>query len=100
MASEMFEVRCPCCKAALKVDPETRQVISHVVHEKPPPIEDLQEAVQKLKGEEKKRDQIFRQQVEAEKGHGKALERKFDELLKQAKSEPITKPGLRDIDLD
>jgi hypothetical protein len=56
--------------------------------------------VQKLKGEEQRRDQVFRKQFEAEKSHGKVLEKKFDELLKQAKSEPIGKPGPRDIDLD
>lgn len=100
MAAELFEVLCPCCKTALKVDPETRQVISHKVPEKPPLIDDLKEAVQKLKGEEQKRDQVFRQQFEAEKSHGKVLEKKFDELLKQAKSEPAGKPGIRDIDLD
>ena len=100
MAVELFEVQCPCCKAALKVDPETRHVISHRVPEKPPLIDDLKEAVQKLRGEEQKRDQVFRQQFENEKSHGKVLEKKFDELLKQAKSEPVGKPGIRDIDLD
>ncbi len=100
MAAELFEVRCPCCKAVLQVDAETQLVIAHQPPEKTPPIEDLKEAVEKLKGEEKKRDQIFRQQFEAEKTHGKVLEKKFDQLLKQAKAEPAGKPGIRDIDLD
>jgi hypothetical protein len=100
MASEVFELECPCCKALLKVDAETQAVISHHVPEKPPLIEDLGLAVQKLKGEEQRRDQVFRKQVEAEKAHGKILEKKFEELLKQAKTEPVGKPGIRDIDLD
>ena len=101
MPAGIFEVECPCCKAALKVDPETGSVISHREPVKPPVIEDLQEAVQKLKGAEQKRDQVFRKQVEAEKTHGKVLEKKFEELLKQAKSEPAPKGGgIRDIDLD
>jgi len=53
-----------------------------------------------LKGEEQKREEVFRQQFEAEKSHGKVLSKKFDELLKQAKAEPVGKPGIRDIDLD
>ena len=40
-----------------------------------------------------KRDRI------AEKNKGKVLERKFQELLKKAKEEPLTKP-IKDIDLD
>ena len=100
MAAEVFEILCPCCNALLKVDPETHAVILHKASERPPLIEDLNAAVQKLKGEENKRDQVFRKQVEAEKSHGRVLEKKFDELLKQAKTEPVSKPGLRDIDLD
>ena len=100
MPQQLLPVECPCCKSLLKVDPETGAVISHKAVEKPPPVEDLTLAVEKLKGEEKMRDQLFRKQVEAEKSHGKVLEKKFEELLKQAKSEPAGKPGLRDIDLD
>lgn len=100
MAAELFDVRCPCCDAILKVDPETRAIISHREQEKSPVIEDLGVAVQRLKSEEQKRDQVFRKQFEAEKTHGKVLEKKFDELLKQAKTEPAGKPRVRDIDLD
>ncbi|MBI3667879.1 MAG: hypothetical protein HY236_16885 [Acidobacteria bacterium] len=100
MPADAFEIECPCCKAFLRVDPETRAVILHEAPEKPPVVEDLREAVQKLKGEEGKREQLFRKQVEAEKSHGRVLEKKFEELLKQAKSEPAGKPGIRDIDLD
>ena len=95
-----FDVECPCCKAALKVDPETRAVLSHKAPEKPPVVEDLRDAVQKMRGQEQKRDEVFRKHVQAEKQHGQVLERKFEELLKQAKDAPPEKPGLRDIDLD
>lgn len=37
--------------------------------------------------------------MEAEKEKGKLLERKFQELLKQAKDDPVARPT-RDIDLD
>ena len=102
MTAGLLEVECPCCQAKLKVDPETRAVISHQPPpEKPRAVEDLNAAVQKLKGEEGRRDQLFKDQFEAQKSHGKVLEKKFDELFKQAKSDPTAgKPRVRDIDLD
>ena len=81
MAHGLFEVECPCCNTILKIDPETRAVIAHTVPQKPPAIEDLAAAVAKLKGEAGRRDEVFRKQVEAEKSHGRVLEKKFDELL-------------------
>ena len=39
------------------------------------------------------------QSVEAEKTRGDALSRRFEEALRQAKEEPVTKP-MRDFDLD
>lgn len=84
----------------LKIDPETHAVISHKVPEKPPAVEDLAAAVARLKGEEGRRDELFRKQVETEKSHGKVLSKKFDELLRQAKEKPDLTPPKRDIDLD
>ena len=99
MAQTMFEVACPCCEAILKIDPETRAVIAHTVPGKPLPIEDLAAEVAKLKGAGDRREQLFQKQFEAEKSHGKVLEKKFDELFKRAKADPDTKPRTRDIDL-
>lgn len=100
MPKGLFEVQCPCCQAALKVDPETRAVIAHKIPERPRPIEDLAAEVAKLKGEAGRRDEVFRKQFETEKSHGRVLEKKFDELLKQAKEHPDLTPPKRDIDLD
>ncbi len=100
MAKGMFEVECPCCEATLKIDPETRAVIAHKEKEKPKTIEDLAAAVQRLKGESGRREEVFRKSVEAEKSHAKVLEKKFDELFKQAKENPDLTPPKRDIDLD
>ena len=95
----LFEVECPCCQAILKIDPETRAVIAHTVPVKPKLIEDLAAEVQKLKGEGARREQLFQKSFEAEKSHGKVLEKKFDELFKRAKENPDEKPPTRDIDL-
>ena len=100
MAKAMFDVECPCCQAILKIDPETRAIIAHTVHEKPLPIQDLAAEVAKLKGEGARREQLFQKSFEAEKAHGKVLEKKFDELFKRAKENPDLEPPKRDIDLD
>ena len=100
MAKGMFDVECPCCQATLKIDPETRAVIAHTVHEKPPAIQDLAAEVAKLKGEGARREAVFQKQFEAEKTHGKVLEKKFDELFKRVKENPDAPLPKRDIDLD
>src|SRR5574337_896760 len=93
------KVICPCCQAKLTVDPE----IGVVLHHEPPPKEmhptDLKAAVEELKGEVGRREARFKESMEAEREKGKLLERKFKELLKKAKDEPVARPT-RDIDLD
>ena len=96
----MFELECPCCQTVLKIDPETRAVIAHTVPVKPLPISDLAAEVAKLKGEGARREEVFQKQFEAEKSHGKVLEKKFDELFKRAKESPDTTRPMRDIDLE
>ena len=95
----LFDVECPCCQATLTIDPETRAIIAHTVPEKPKLIDDLATEVAKLKGEGARREQLFQKSFEAEKSHGKVLEKKFDELFKRAKENPDEKPQVRDIDL-
>jgi hypothetical protein len=46
-----------------------------------------------------RREAIFQQSVASERTRGDALSKRFDEALKQARQEPITKPK-RDFDLD
>lgn len=100
MARELFDVKCPCCQAELRIDGDLRAVISHTEHVKPPAIEDLNAAVAKLKGEAGRRDEVFRKSFETEKNQGQVLNRKFDELLKQAKANPEFGKKPRDFDLD
>jgi len=100
MANFMLEIECPCCQAVLKIDVETRAVISHKAPEKPRAVEDLATAVARLKGEGARREEVFRKQFEAEKTHGKVLEKKFDELFKQVKENPDVPPPKREFDFD
>ncbi len=93
-----FEVECPCCKSTLIVDEGLKRVVRHVEPERTD-MPKLDEAHQILAAEKARRDALFQQSVENEKGRGDALSRRFEEALKQAQQEPVTKPK-RDWDLD
>ena len=93
-----IEVLCPCCQSTLIVDVNLRRVIRHVEPERGNKPE-LSEAQRILAEEAARRDALFAQSVESEKTRGDALSKRFDEALKQARSEPITRPT-RDFDLD
>jgi hypothetical protein len=93
-----IEVTCPCCRTTLVVDTNLGRVVSHKEPEsgnKP----EFSEAHRILADEAARREAIFQQSVDSEKTRGDALSRRFEEALKQAKLEPITKPT-RDFDLD
>ena len=96
--SSELEVDCPCCEATLVVDLELKRVVSH----REPEREDkpkLEEAHDILAAEKARRESIFSQSVEDEKGRGDALSKRFEEALKQARKEPVEKP-IRDFELD
>ena len=93
-----IEVTCPCCRSALVVDLNLGRVVSHREPERGDKPE-LNEAERILAAEAARRDALFEQSVAAEKGRGDALARRFEEALKQASGEPITRPT-RDFDLD
>jgi hypothetical protein len=96
----LLVVTCPCCQAELHIDPETSAVIRHQEHVKPPSITDLEAAVQKLKAEPGRREEIFKKSVKDHKSHSDVLSKKFDEMLKIAKENPNEPPPKRDFDFD
>jgi hypothetical protein len=93
-----LEVTCPCCRASLVIDTNLGRVIAHREPERGDKPE-LDEAARILAAEAARREALFEQSVEAEKGRDDALTRRFEEALRQAKQEPITRPD-RDFDLD
>jgi molecular chaperone GrpE (heat shock protein) len=97
--STTIQVACPCCDAILTIDPLLPAVLAHKVPAKPQAVVQLKDAVKHLQEEANRRDDKYQHIAEAEKNKSKLLEAKFQELLKKAKEEPITKP-LKDIDLD
>ena len=98
-SSPTIQVACPCCGATLTIDPFLPAVLDHRLPQKPQAVAELKDAAQVLKEEATRRDEKYHKILEAEKSKVKVLDRKFQELLKKAKEEPLTKP-LKDIDLD
>jgi hypothetical protein len=93
-----LELTCPCCQAVLVVDTNLGRVIEH----RDPPNPDrpeLSDAQRILADQAARREAIFAQSVQDEKTRGDALSRRFEEALREAKKEPITKP-LRGFDPD
>jgi hypothetical protein len=97
---EPFEVGCPCCNALLKVDPDTKAVISHVAAVKPKTFNDFEAAAKAMREQEGRKESIFRQAVDAQKNNASLLEKKFQEAVKKAKETPDEGRPLRDFDLD
>jgi hypothetical protein len=93
-----LEVACPCCHTVLVIDTNLARVVSHKEPDRGNKPE-LSNAQGILAAEAARREAIFQQSVDSEKGRGDALSKRFDEALRQAKEEPVTKP-MRDFDLD
>lgn len=93
-----FEVPCPCCSAMLVIDGNLRRVVRH---EEPSRGDrpELSHAERILAEEAARREALFAKSFESEKNRDDALARRFEEAMKQAGSEPVTKPT-RDFDLD
>lgn len=93
-----FEIDCPCCSAKLVVDGNLQRVIRHT--EAPSPNRpELDDAQRILAEQAARREALYQKSVDDERTRGDALSRRFEEALKQARQEPITKPT-RDFDLD
>ena len=93
-----LEVICPCCQAILVVDLNLGRVVAHKEPDRGNKPE-LSDAQRILAEQAARREAIFQQSVDSEKTRGDALAKRFEEALKQAREEPVTKP-MRDFDLD
>ena len=93
-----YEVTCPCCHSTLVIDEGLRRVVRHEVPDRPdkPQLDDAHRILEEAKA---RRDALFEQSVQSEKTRGDALSKRFEEALKQAKDEPVTRPR-RDFELD
>ena len=93
-----FDATCPCCQATLVVDANLRRIVGHDEPERGDKPE-LSDAHKLVAEQAQRRESLFEQSVAAERTRGDALSKRFEEALRQAKEEPITKPT-RDFDLE
>jgi hypothetical protein len=93
-----FSTQCPCCDATLVIDLNLRRVVRHEAPERGDRPE-LSNAERILADEAARREALFQESFAAEKNRGDALSKRFEEALKQARTEPVTKPT-RDFDFD
>jgi hypothetical protein len=93
-----IEITCPCCQATLVVDTNLGRIVAHKEPDRGNKPE-LSDAQRILAEEAARREAAFQQSVDSEKTRGDALSRRFEEALRQAREEPVTKP-MRDFDLD
>ena len=93
-----FEVPCPCCAAILVIDTNLRRVVRH---EQPARADtpELSHAERILSEEAARREALFARSVQAERTRDDDLSKRFEEALRQAGTEPVTKP-VRDFDLE
>jgi len=92
------EVPCPCCGAVLVFDRNLGRIISHAQPERGDKPE-LNDAQRIIAAEAARREAIFEKSVQSERTRGDDLSKRFEEALRQAKEEPISRPK-RDFDLD
>jgi hypothetical protein len=93
-----FDAVCPCCGATLVIDVNLRRIVAHQAHESGDKPE-LTDAQRILAEAQRRREALFEQSFAAEKTKDDALAKRFEEALKQAQQEPVTRPT-RDFDLD
>ena len=93
-----FEVPCPCCSATLVIDANLQRVVRHEEPSRGDKPE-LSHADRILAEEAARREALFAKSFESERTGDDELSKRFEEALKQAGTEPITKPT-RDFDLD
>ncbi len=93
-----FEVICPCCGGTLVIDQGLQRVVRHVEPERTDKPK-LDEAQNILAQDKARREALFEKSVVAERSRGDVLSKRFEDALKQAQDEPITRPT-RGFDLD
>src|SRR5262245_35803412 len=93
-----FDLTCPCCGASMVVDLNLRRIVAHKEPERGDKPE-LTDAQRRLAPEAARREALCEASFQNERTKGDALSKRFEEALKQAGQEPVTKPT-RDFDLD
>jgi hypothetical protein len=97
---EPAKIVCPCCKATLVVDRETFSILYVTEHRAKAGGASFEKSLQELKDKEKQKSSRFQQAIAEEKQRKALLGKKFQELRKQAESDPDPSPPLRPFDFE
>ena len=98
-SNPVLKVDGPCCGTILVIDAARGAVLESSPPAHPRKEASLSDARQVLEEESTRLHERYRQIVEAEKGRGATMEKKFKDVLEKTKDEPAPRP-VRDIDLD
>ena len=82
MEPNKFTIVCPCCEAVLTLDAQTGTVLAH--EEKKKPLATFEEMAKDLTRQKTTRENIFAQEMNAQKDRERLLEEKFKEAMKRA----------------
>lgn len=94
---EALDVRCPCCQAALKIDPETGAVVWAEEHKGP--AQNLDDLVSRVRSARGALDEKFERSMTQTRHQKDILEKKFEEARKRAEADPHKRP-INPFDLD
>jgi hypothetical protein len=95
--AKQLTVICPCCEATLKIDAATGAILAH--EEKKKALGSFEDLQKNLVAQKETRENIFAQEMSAQKDRERLLEEKFREAFKRAETEPET-PYKNPLDLD
>jgi len=87
---EALDVTCPCCEAALKIDPETGSVVW--ADRKKAPPKNFDELVSRVGSNRSALDEKFARSVQQTRHASEILDRKFEEARRRAEADPSAKP--------
>ena len=81
----ILHVACPCCRAVLSVDPATGAVLSHQETAVPGHKKAMEEALEDVKRDKGRREDLFNQSLSVEKNKSDVLRKKFEEAVRRAR---------------
>lgn len=92
-----FTIICPCCEATLTIDAKTGSVLAH--EEKQKKLGSFDDMLKGLDKQKEAREQLFAQELNAQKDRTRILDEKFREAFKRVDEEK-DKPYQNPMELD
>ncbi len=97
---DKLAVRCPECGADIAVDAATGTVLHHKKVEPERREKDFDELFAGLDASKSRAEDVFKQELSAQKDRDRLMEEKFKEAMRRAEEDPDDGPPLRPWDLD